>query len=216
MCGMKRPRKRSGRWLVFLGMDGSGKSTLLRSLAERPPAWCSGVEVRHLMPVLLRQHSDAVTEPHARPPRGLTMSLAKSIYWLLAYTVGYWLSVRPQLSRGRLVLFDRYLLDAIVDPLRYRYGGPSILPRLLWRLVPKPNAVVLLDAPVEVLAERKQEVGIDEMARQRVAYRLLIGNEPRGVTVDASLSAEEVLEAVEKLLGADPEAWRTDLRMAHG
>ena len=50
------------------------------------------------------------------------MSLAKLVYWLMAYTVGYWLSVRPQLSRGRLVLFDRYLLDALADPRRYRYG----------------------------------------------------------------------------------------------
>ncbi len=144
------------------------------------------------------------------------MSLAKLVYWLMAHTVGYWLSVRPQLSRGRLVLFDRYLLDALADPRRYRYGGPAILLRLLWRLVPKPSAVVLLEAPVDVLMARKQEVGLEEMARQHEAYRRLISKEQRGLIVDASGTAEEVLEAVRELLMLDGEKLRLELRMSHG
>lgn len=212
----ERSFKGLGRWVVFLGMDGSGKSTLLRNIAQQPPEWCSGVVVRHLVPVLFRRHSEAITDPHAQPPRGLLMSLAKLVYWLMAYTVGYWLSVRPQLSRGRLVLFDRYLLDALADPRRYRYGGPAILLRLLWRLVPKPSAVVLLEAPVDVLTARKQEVGLEEMARQHEAYRRLISKEQRGLIVDASGTAEEVLEAVRELLMLDGEKLRLELRMSHG
>ena len=213
---LKRSRKESGRWVVFLGTDGSGKSTLLRNIAEHPPKWCTGVVVRHLIPILLRRNSEPTTEPHAQPPRGLAMSLVKITYWLIAYTFGYWLSVRPELSRGRLILFDRYLLDAIVDPRRYRYGGPNFLPRLLWRIVPKPSAVILLDAPIEVLRSRKQEVSLEEMARQREAYRVLVGKESCGLIVDASGTAEEVLESVQEQLAGDGGNSRLDLRIAHG
>jgi len=85
-------------------------------------------------------------------------SLAKAIYWVLDYTVGYYLKVRPAITRSTLMIFDRYLVDALVDPRRYRFGGPQWALRLAWSLIPKPHLVILLDAPVEVVRARKQEV----------------------------------------------------------
>ena len=96
-------------------------------------------------------------------------SLAKLGYWAVDYIVGYYLTIRPALARSTLVLFDRYLVDALIDPRRYRYGGPRWALEALWWAIPKPDLVVLLDAPTHVLRDRKQELPAEEIDRLRRA-----------------------------------------------
>jgi len=122
-------------------------------------------------------------------------SLAKVAYWVLDYTLGYYAKIRPALTRSTLVLFDRYLVDALIDPKRYRYGGPQWLVRLVWSLIPKPDLVILLDAPSVVLRSRKQEVSFHETLRQRHAYRELVGRLPNAHVVDAAQPLDKVVTA---------------------
>jgi thymidylate kinase len=150
--------------------------------------------------------------PHSRPPRSLVASLAKSLFWLLDYTVGYQVTVRPALVRSTLVLFDRYLLDVLVDPMRYRYGGHKWLIRVLWWLAPKPDLVILLDAPPEVLQSRKSEVSLEETVRQRTAYQELITGLSNGHVVDAALPVERVAAQIEAIV-LDFMAHRTAQRL---
>ena len=195
----------AGRWLrpnglhvVLLGADGSGKSSVIRRLAEDVDGPFSSASVRHLAPMSLPhgRASRATTDPHGRPARRLLPSLAKALYWLFDYSVGYHLRVRPALVRSTLVLYDRYLVDVLVDPRRYRYGGPAWLTRLVWRLVPKPDLVVVLDAPPVVLRARKQEVTPAETARQRAAYRELGRRVRGGRIVDAAQPLDAVVADV--------------------
>jgi len=137
-----------------------------------------------------------VTAPHSRPPRSLVGSLAKAAYWVLDYTLGYYVKIRPALARSTLVLFDRYLVDALVDPRRYRYGGPRWVLHLVWLLIPKPDLVILLDAPTEVLRARKQEVSPRDTERQRHDYRQLVEMLPNGHVVDAAQPLDRVVTAV--------------------
>jgi len=193
----RRWRAPTGVHVVVLGADGSGKTTLLAALgAALAPAF-RRVATRHLAPSLFRVvcANPPVMLPHSRPPRSLIGSLAKAAVWLLDYTVGYYAKIRPALARSTLLLFDRYLVDALVDPRRYRYGGPRWLLRLVWTLIPKPDLVILLDAPVEVLRARKQEVSLDETERQRHAYRQLVQILPNGHVVDAAQPLDRVVMA---------------------
>ena len=64
-----------------------------------------------------------------------------------------------------MVVNHRYLLDAIIDRRRYRYSGPRWLLRFIWRIVPKPDLVLLLDAPPEVIASRKSELPLERRWR---------------------------------------------------
>jgi thymidylate kinase len=160
--------------------------------------------IRHLRPGLVQRvlagPLTPPSAPHSRAPRSLVGSLAKTVFWLLDYTLGYYTIVRPELVRSTLVLFDRYLLDVLVDARRYRYGGPSWLVRGLWRVVPKPDLVILLDAPVEVLQGRKLEVPPEETARQREAYRVLVGSLPNGHLMDAARPVELVAAQVDAIV----------------
>ena len=76
--------------------------------------------------------------------------------------------------RGGLVLIDRFYYDFFVDQRRYRLRVPQSIVRLGHFFLKKPDLVVLLDAPAEVLQSRKQEVPLAETERQRTAYRALV------------------------------------------
>jgi thymidylate kinase len=80
------------------------------------------------------------------------------------------LRIRPVLRCGGLVVFDRYYYDLLVDFRRFRYKGPRWPVALLARCVPRPDLLLILNAPAEVLQTRKQEVSREESERQMNCY----------------------------------------------
>jgi thymidylate kinase len=207
----------TGVHVALLGPDGAGKSTVAALVSEHLSLAFRRTTTRHLRPGLLRPilagPPTPPSAPHSRPPRSRLGSLAKCVFWLLDYTLGYYATVRPQLVRSTLVLFDRYLLDVLVDPIRYRYGGPQLAIRALWALVPKPDLVILLDAPAEVLHARKLEVTLEETVRQREAYRKLVASLRNGHLVDAAQPIELVAAQVDAIV-LDFLSRRTARRLA--
>ena len=124
------------------------------------------------------------------------MSLAALIFVILDWWIGYWTGIVRQRAKHGLVVFDRHLLDIQADPLRYRYGGPSWLARAACRLVPRPDLIVVLDAPTSVVRARKQEVTTAESERQSLAYRRLAAEVTGAHLVDATMTPQQVVEAV--------------------
>lgn len=187
-----RPRRRRprdahrGLVVAALGLDGVGKSTAIDAIArELAPLFTSTTRF-HFRPNFGWPSSrPPATDPHGRAPRGVLGGVAKLALWLADWTVGYAIAVRPLRERGALVLFDRHLHDAIVDPARYRFGGPSWASGLL-ATAPAPDLVLVFDAPVEIVEQRKRELGAAELARQRRAYLDLIARLPIARRVDAS------------------------------
>jgi thymidylate kinase len=90
------------------------------------------------------------------------------------------------------VLIDRYYYDFFVDQRRYRLAVPPSLVRLGYFFLMKPDLVLLLDAPTEVLQSRKQEVAPAETERQRLAYRELVRGLSNGRVLDATQPPEKV------------------------
>jgi thymidylate kinase len=98
------------------------------------------------------------------------------------------------------VIFDRYHADLLVDPKRYRYGGPMCLARLASRLMPQPDLVIFLDAEPEVLLARKQEVSQKALEKSREKYLELCKMHQRFRIIDASQPLEKVVLDVLKLI----------------
>jgi thymidylate kinase len=120
-------------------------------------------------------------------------------YWFVYYFFGY--AIRHlAMARSTLLLNDRHFVDVLVDAKRYRYGGPTWLVRLIWRLIPKPDLIVLLDATPEVLQARKQETSFEEVGRQRKAYLSLVRTMGSGHVVDATQSFEHVADDVSDIV----------------
>jgi thymidylate kinase len=126
-------------------------------------------------------------------------SALRATYWFLYSTVGY-ARVHLALARSSLVLYDRHLVDILVDPKRYRYAGPMWPMRLMWRIIPKPDLVILLDAPAEIIQARKQEVPFAETVRQRDEYLELVQGLGNGRVIDASRSFDEVTNRATEII----------------
>lgn len=186
-------------FIAFLGCDGCGKSAVIAVLAT--DGWAKGVHVAtgHWRPFPFRGRSTegpgAADNPHGTEPRGGVASMVKLGWLWFNWWAGWWGGLRGQAARG-LVLFDRYHGDLLVDPRRYRYGGPMALARLIVRLMPQPDLVVFLDAAPEILLSRKQEVGHAALEASRERYLRLCEGGSRFVVVDASLPLEEVVARV--------------------
>jgi thymidylate kinase len=189
----------TGAWIAFIGPDGSGKSVVIDAVRRQFAPAFRDVRCFHMRPRLLRRKAIAdgpVTDPHGQAPRGLLASIAKAFYFAADYYLGYAFQIAPALSRTRLILFDRYIYDLVVDSKRVRYGGPGWLLRLVARAVPRPDLVILLDAPAEVLWSRKREVPFDEVIRQRSAYLQLARKLPSTIVVNAAQPVSDVIHEV--------------------
>jgi thymidylate kinase len=60
-----------------------------------------------------------------------------------------------------------------------------------------------LDAPAEVLQARKQEVTLEESARQRQVYLDFVRKQRQHLIVDASQSLDRVITEIAKVLMED-------------
>jgi thymidylate kinase len=190
-------------FIAFLGCDGSGKSAVIAGVTER--LGVSGVKVKrgHWRPQALDAGSDAAAtadDPHGQIPRGLISSLLKLGWLWLNWWMGWWRFLRSA-SRCGCVLFDRYHADLLVDPKRYRYGGPMWIARMVSQWMPQPDLVLFLDAEPEVLLSRKQEVSAEALQRSRTKYLALCQSHSRFRVIDASQPLEDVISEVVKLVG---------------
>jgi thymidylate kinase len=109
----------------------------------------------------------------------------------------------PHLVRGRVIVCDRYVLDAWVQ-IGYQHGVRNLHPQLaiLRLLCPTPRAAFLLDIPPETASHRKSDFEPAQNARRAELYRegqrLL-----RMRTVDATRPSGEISAELART------AWRT-------
>jgi thymidylate kinase len=122
------------------------------------------------------------------------------VFLAFDWSLWYWLRLVHRQAKGYLSVFDRGYADILVDPRRYRYGGPLWLAKLVGFCLPAPDTTIVLDASSEVLRSRKQEVAPEECARQRQAYLDLAKHLPSSHVVDASQPIEAVVDEVERIV----------------
>ena len=189
-------------WIVLLGVDGSGKSTVLAEL-ERSfgSSGYAGLFVLHRRPQLVYKSAAASQEGgiehYGKAPHGRGLSAVKLGAMWLDWLLGYFVLIRGRRARRILVVSDRHsLLDMLVDPLRYRYGGSLQWVQFVMRFLPMPSGIILLDAPTAVLQTRKQELSAEKAFELRHRYLDLVKSQAGGFVVDASQPKKQVAMAV--------------------
>ena len=199
---LKRIFYPTGLHVVFLGPDGSGKSCVIERVNQDLTPAFRKTFLFHLRPRFgnKRDTNPPVTNPHGQKPRNFLASIIKVFYFWFDYLMGWLGDVRPRTVRSTLVLFDRYYHDMLIDPKRYRYGGPMWLARWIGKLIPKPDLWILLDAPPEILQERKREVPFTETARQKEEYLKFVNDLNNGFVVNASQKLDNVVADVNTII----------------
>jgi thymidylate kinase len=214
---VRRVRRPAGLSLVLCGVDGCGKSTAAAAVSTRLATTFSPLKSRHFhwkLPMFstCRRAERTGQNPHGKPARSRPLSLVYFLFHWLEFFLGSWLSLPALTFRGGLVTIDRFYYDFFVDQRRYRLQVPQRLVTLGFWFLNKPDLVILLDAPAEVLHQRKPELSLDETKRQRQAYLQLVHRLPNGILIDASRPADQVaheisrsvLEFMAQRLGCEP------------
>lgn len=194
-----------GMMIVFLGADGSGKSTIIEGLPN-----CIGntfdktqIEYYHWRPGFLKSpkgdksgSKEDSNEPHKRRPYNKAISLIKFSYYNLDYILGYFFCIKPALAKNKLVIFDRYYYDYMLDKYRYRLDIPDLLIRTMMCIIPKPQITFLLIGDPTVLYERKHELSVEEIAEQIKRLMLIKNIVPNHKVIDVNKSIDDVIANV--------------------
>jgi len=196
-----------GATLVFLGPDGVGKTTLLRAVSKSLEAVFPEQSVYRWRPAIFALAPRLARLPHSKPARSTWGSMSYLFFTWLDFTTGYVVAIRSALSRNALVIFDRFYHDLLIDPKRYRFGGPLWLVRAVSRIVPPRDLFfVVLDADEQTILSRKQQLPPEEIRRQRRAYSEFAAQAAASVMVSTENPVEqcraEVLECIFQYLSA--------------
>ena len=199
----QRLRYPTGLLVAVLGPDGAGKTTLIEGLKRELSGTFRCVQTFRFRPDIFGRNLPGLEpHPHAKSLRPPSLSILKVVYWCGDYALGYLIKIRSKLIRSDLVIFDRYYDDILVDPIRYRYGGPRWLIKLVSHIVPRPDVTLILDASEDQMLARKTELPREELRRQRIAYRQLAAEASNTFMLDASRPAADVVrQASECCLG---------------
>jgi len=170
-----------GLSVALLGPDGAGKSTLSAALADAFP-----VPVRRIYLGVYGRGLDGATKGS-----GGRFGLPGRLVWVWRRS----LAAAWQRSRGRIVVFDRHVLDLAL-------GAPGsgrkarLRRRLLVRAAPTPGLSVILDVSGDELFRRKGEHDPGSLETQRSRYLELAERLPTATVVDASADADTVRRRV--------------------
>jgi hypothetical protein len=169
--------------------DGSGKSTLIEQVGltlsnvfhpvkYQYMGWNQFIlPTKGLLRIARKLSIGGTAKVHAAASSGTGIA---SRSWqdnisILHYFVDLWarylIRIRPALSRGGLVLCDRYFYDV---PARDAWVCKNPWFRsLLLALMPRPKVTILLTGDAATIAARKQEISPDETARQLAEFSSL-------------------------------------------
>lgn len=207
--------------IALIGPDGAGKTTITNMLRESEPLRLKhlymGINVSSSNRVLPTSRlvenvkmrmgsrlSQRVPGPgdadgsNVKRRRGPVWATARLVNHLAEEWYRQLLSWYYQL-RGFTVLYDRHF--ALDFAAAMSVGQPQTFDKRLHRwflkhLYPRPDLVIFLDAPGEVLYARKGESTIVELERRRQAYLRQGGALPGFVRVDATQPLPEVYAEV--------------------
>lgn len=185
---LRRIFRPDGFHVVLLGPDGAGKSSTIAALEASLAPLFSRTEVKGFAPTLrqiLKRRPSSTATPHALKPRSLPTSLLRAGWWSV-FALASHVTLRAEKTRSMLVLNDRHFIDILVDPVRYRYGGPRWVLKAVAKLMPRPDAIILLHGPAEILQARKKELTVEETARQCRDYLALVSALPNAHVIDAT------------------------------
>jgi hypothetical protein len=197
----------AGFHILVVGPDGAGKSTMASRIPETCAPAFKRVARSHWRPGVLprpgaflgRPAADA-TRPHARPAMRRSTSLILLVYYWLDFLLGAVLGDLPSKVRAGLVVRERGWWDLAVDPHRYRLRVSPRLVRALGMLLPTPDLVMVLEADPEILRSRKAELEVEELSRQRDAWRRILPARVRRIYVDVARPLDEVVADVREAI----------------
>lgn len=174
--------------IALLGPDGVGKSTLIDkiklNLVDLLKVDFDTSRSFHIRPKLFPTitqmfKSKGISDEKPTLPykawqsTSFFVSFVRLFFFWVDYVLGYIVKILPELNNYNVVILDRYYYDILIDPSRYKIKLPYSILKAFYFLLPKPEVVFFLDAPPEIILQRKQELSKAQLERLLEKYRNL-------------------------------------------
>jgi thymidylate kinase len=175
--GLRPADRLPGSLVAVLGPDGAGKTTLSDALTAQVP-----LPTRY---VYMGMWRETRWDPYVRRvPGGRLGRLLVRVFRSVT-------RARYHRARGRLVVVDRFVYDALLAGPQSSLGE-RVANAAMLRLGPTPDVLLLLDAPGELMFRRKGEHSAEVLEQRRQAYLALRDRLPGMVVLDASAPVDDV------------------------
>jgi len=185
--------RRKALFICFTGIDGAGKTTITRILVDHMKS--KGLEVKYVWnrfkpivfePImafaraifLRRRDPNENYAEYSKAKRTLFhSSVASRLYYYLSifdYVVQTLTKIWLPLMLHKNIVCDRYAYDMVVGltvDLGHSKEKTHDTLRKLFKLLPKPDLVFLIDIPAEIAYERKNDIpSIDFLEARRKVF----------------------------------------------
>jgi len=197
----------SGLVVGILGRDGCGKSTFIEQLAPVLEPYFKGIDKFKKFPsvfykeaIFKKKEPHDNSKPHFYAERGRLASFLKLNLVFAEFMLGYWLKVFPSKAKSRLILYDRYFIDVLADPRRYRIKGNRFWIKAMHYMLPKPDLWIILDLPSDVLVKRKQDLTYEMAERLRYPYLDLQKILRNAIVIDNEQELHKSVEVASKFI----------------
>ena len=197
---------RPGLSVALLAPDGAGKSTLSRALAEQ--------KILRAKLIYMGSNYDSATvslptsrwlKRKAKAAKAGQQNVLSILFRAMNYLnrlleqwLRYFIGFVSKLT-GKLVIFDRYSYDSYLAPPAKTIGKKTRR-WLLRSTCPAPDMVILLDAPGEVLFNRKGEHSAEILEKQRQTFLSLQDRIEKMYVINATENAKTVRKNVISLI----------------
>jgi len=194
----------------FTGPDGSGKTTIINAIGNELRSVYTALKQFHFRPTIIPNLGETAhktklkpevdkdySNPHRGVKTGLISSFVRLLYYSIDYLVGYFLTIRPNLHKRNVVIFDRYFTDIIADSRRSSiFLNPKFLFWFGKLFIPSLDYNILLTANKETILARKQELTAEGI--ENINKKLNYLADKKGCYL--VLNNESPTEAVQKII----------------
>ncbi|MFI3294747.1 MAG: hypothetical protein R3Y19_01870 [Rikenellaceae bacterium] len=199
--------------ISFTGADGAGKTTIIELFKDKTSRLYGKATINfHFRPTLIpnlgevahrskfkKEVDQEYEKPHRSHMKGVLSSFFRLFYYTWDYLIGYVLRVKKH-SR-RMVIFDRYYTDMIVDSRRSSiylsskflyYWGRMFIPRMRYNF--------LITAHPDIILSRKQE--LDRKAIEKINSKMELLAKKKGYYLieNNSTAQEAVIEILSLII----------------
>lgn len=208
--------KKYRKFIAVEAPDGTGKTTFIDGLcvllSQMFVCDIEKMHVYHFRPTLLpnlgavgekvgvMEQDKDFTNPHRNKPANPISSFIRMLYYWLDYVLGGMIYIRKDVQFDKFTIFDRYIYDFIVDPLRSRINLPMFIRKLFTKIVPKPKIVFILMTNAQTIYDRKQELTLDEIERQLKEFKNLEKIDNNFYELDAGKTPDEIVLDAAKII----------------
>ena len=178
-----------GVFMSVSGPDGSGKTVVINLVIAQLRIIYGDdlVEYAHFRPNLLPRIAEVAKkilavekvdknydQPYRGVPSGSIGSMVRLGYYWLDYFIGYLCGVWPVIQKRKIILFDRYYYDMVVDSLRCRILLSKSVLRLVGCLLPLPKYAFFIKVDHNEIYRRKQELTLKRITMLNSQYVNLV------------------------------------------